>query len=274
MRLAAGVEYDGSGFYGWQRQRQSPTVQACVEEALGQVADHPLTVHCAGRTDAGVHAFCQVIHFDTQAVRTERSWVLGANTVLHPGISLLWVREVDAEFHARFSARRRRYRYRILNRWVRPAVDRGRVAWCRRPLDADLMHQAAQALLGEHDFSSFRAIGCQARSPVRRVHAVSVQRLAGEVVVDIEANAFVYHMVRNIAGSLMAIGLGEKPVDWIEHLLLLKNRARAGITAPAEGLYFMAPSYPEHAFLPVTARIDFPADDRYERPPGDRSGRA
>ena len=262
LRLAAGVEYDGSGFYGWQRQRQSPTVQACVEQALSSVANHPLTVHCAGRTDAGVHAFCQVIHFETGAVRSERSWVLGANTALHPGISLLWIREVDSQFHARFSARRRRYRYRILNRWVRPAIARGRVAWCRRPLDAERMDQAAQALLGEHDFSSFRAVGCQARSPVRRVHSVAVKRQADEVVVDIEANAFVYHMVRNIAGSLMAIGCGDRPVDWMEELLALKNRACAGVTAPAEGLYFMAPSYPEHPHLPVTESIDFPANDR------------
>ncbi len=262
IRLAAGVEYDGSGFFGWQRQRQSPTVQACVEQALSRVANHPITVHCAGRTDAGVHAFCQVIHFDTQSHRSERSWVLGANTGLHPGISLLWVRPVDEQFHARFSARRRRYRYRILNRWVRPAVDRGRVAWCRRPLDADLMHQAAQALLGEHDFSSFRAVGCQARSPVRRVHAISVARHDDEVVLDIEANAFVYHMVRNIAGSLMTIGRGERPVDWMQTLLALTDRTRAGATAPADGLYFMAPAYPDYPGLPVNDRIDFPPDDR------------
>lgn len=262
MRLAAGVEYDGSGFYGWQRQRQSPTVQACVEQALSRVADHPITVQCAGRTDTGVHAYCQVIHFDTQAERSERSWVLGANTTLHPGASLLWLRSVDDQFHARFSARRRSYRYRILNRWVRPAVDRDRVAWCRRPLDADRMHAAAQALLGEHDFSSFRAVGCQARSPIRRLHEVAVKRVADEVILDIQANAFVYHMVRNIAGSLMAIGLGEQPVDWMQRLLALKDRSHAGATAPAEGLYFMAPSYPDHPDLPINERIDFPPDDR------------
>ncbi len=262
MRLAAGVEYDGSAFFGWQRQRQSPTVQACVEQALSRVADHPIIVQCAGRTDTGVHAYCQVIHFDTQAVRSERSWVLGANTTLHPGISLIWLRLMDSQFHARFSAQRRRYRYRILNRWVRPAVDRGRVAWCRRPLDTDRMHAAAQALLGEHDFSSFRAVGCQARSPIRRVHAVAVDRVADEVIVDIEANAFVYHMVRNIAGSLMAIGRGEQRVDWLQHLLAIKDRNQAGATAPAEGLYFMAPSYPERFGLPINKRIDFPPDDR------------
>ncbi|MFW5816098.1 MAG: tRNA pseudouridine(38-40) synthase TruA [Wenzhouxiangella sp.] len=259
MRLAAGIEYDGSGLYGWQRQRQSPTVQACLEHALGRVADHPVQVHCAGRTDTGVHARCQVVHFETQAERPERSWVLGANTHLPAGIAVLWVRPVADDFHARFSARRRRYRYRILNRWVRPALERHRAAWIRHPLDAEAMNAAAALLVGEHDFSSFRAVGCQARSPVRTVYSASVSRHDAELWFDIEANAFVYHMVRNIAGSLIAVGRGQQPSGWIGELLRLRDRSAAGITAPAQGLYFIAPSYPEFAHLPTCETIGFPA---------------
>lgn len=259
MRLAAGVEYDGSGFFGWQRQRQTPTVQACLEEALARVADHPLQVHCAGRTDAGVHARCQVAHFDTRAERAERSWVLGTNRHLPDGISVLWTRAVPDDFHARFSARRRRYRYRILNRWVRPAIDRGRVAWVRHPLSASAMNEAAAFLHGEHDFSSFRAVGCQAGSPVRTVYSASVVRQGTELWFDIEANAFVYHMVRNIAGSLIAVGRGQQSPDWIGELLRLRDRSVAGITAPAAGLYFVAPSYPDFPELPTHQEIGFSA---------------
>lgn len=260
IRLAAGVEYDGSGFFGWQRQRQSPTVQACLEAALTRVAAHEVEVQCAGRTDTGVHAHCQVVHFDTTALRTERSWVLGSNTHLPPGISLLWVRTVDPQFHARFSARRRRYHYRILNRWVRPALERGRVAWIRHPLDAERMHAGAQYLLGEHDFSSFRAVGCQSRSPVRTVHAIAVRRSGEEVHLDIEANAFLYHMVRNIAGALIAVGRGLQPQSWLADLLKLRDRTAAGVTAPAAGLYFVAPTYPDHPDLPVLDSVGFPVE--------------
>ncbi len=262
MRLAAGVEYDGTGFHGWQRQRQSPTVQESVEQALSQVADHPVTVHCAGRTDTGVHASCQVVHFDTSARRSERSWVLGANTVLHPGASILWVREVDEGFHARFSATSRRYHYRILNRWVRPAIARNRVAWFRQPLDAKLMNEAAQHLVGEHDFSSFRARGCQARTPVRRLHAISVVRDGCEVWLDIEANAFVYHMVRNIAGALVAVGDQRRPPDWIAEVLAARDRTIAGVTAPAQGLYFMSARYPDYPELPIDVPVGFGQDEK------------
>jgi len=258
MRLAAGVEYDGSGFFGWQRQRQTPTVQACLEDALGQVANHPLSVHCAGRTDTGVHARCQVVHFDSDASRSERSWVLGTNSQLPSGISLLWVRPVTDDFHARFSARRRRYRYRILNRWVRPAIQRGRVAWVRHRLDAAMMDKAAGFLIGEHDFSSFRAVGCQSRSPTRTVQEAAVIRCGSELCFDIEANAFVYHMVRNIAGSLIQVGRGLKPPEWIAELLRLRDRTAAGATASAEGLCFIAPSYPDFPDLPTHQEIDFP----------------
>ena len=258
MRLAAGVEYDGSGFFGWQRQRQSPTVQACLEHALSRVADHPLQVQCAGRTDTGVHAWGQVVHFDTHAVRDERAWVLGTNSYLEPGISLLWVRPVPDSFHARYSARRRSYRYRILNRWVRPAVERRRVAWVRHPLDERAMHLAAQHLLGEHDFSSFRAVGCQAKSPVRSVYSICVSRHGHEVRVDIEANAFVYHMVRNIAGTLIAVGRGQRHPDWVADLLARRDRTAAAATGPAAGLYFMAPGYPDFPELPTGHPVDFP----------------
>jgi len=258
MRLALGIEYDGSGFFGWQRQRQTPTVQECVEQALSRVADHEVIVHCAGRTDSGVHAWCQVAHFDTTAARSERSWVLGANTYLMPGISLLWVRPVEERFHARFSARRRRYRYRIINRWVRPAIERGRVTWIRRPLDIDRMQAAATGLIGEHDFSSFRAPGCQARSPVRTVYTVTISRLGCEVIIDIEANAFLYHMVRNVAGVLISIGEGRRPVSWLEEVLKARNRGAGGITAPAQGLYFMTVEYPDYPELPTDRRLAFP----------------
>jgi tRNA pseudouridine38-40 synthase len=257
LRLAAGVEYDGGRFYGWQRQRQTPTVQASLEAALSRVADHPITVHCAGRTDAGVHGRCQVVHFDTGVCRDERAWVLGANTVLHSGVSVLWVRPVPETFHARFAASRRRYRYRILNRWVRPALELGKVAWIRQPLDEDRMHQAAQALLGEHDFSSFRARGCQAKSPIRHVHEVTVSRHGSEVRIDIEANAFVYHMVRNIAGALIAVGDGRRKPNWIARILALRDRTQAGVTAPPDGLTFMYPTYPDYPQLPVREDVAF-----------------
>lgn len=262
MRLAAGVEYDGSGFYGWQRQRQSPTVQECVEQALARVANEPVTVHCSGRTDTGVHARCQVVHFDTAAKRGERSWVLGANTYLEPGISLLWVREVDPRFHARFAANRRRYRYCILNRWVRPAIARGRVSWIRQPLDEKRMQAASRYLLGEHDFSSFRAVGCQSKSPVRTVYRLQVTRQGDDVHIDIEANAFVYHMVRNIAGVLIAIGQGGRDPDWAGEVLEARDRTQAGVTAPAQGLYFMAAHYADYPDLPTERLIAFPPDDR------------
>ena len=231
-----------------------------MEAALSQVADHPVTVHCAGRTDTGVHARCQVVHFDSTAERSERAWVLGSNTRLHPGVSLLWVRPVGEDFHARFSARARRYRYRILNRWVRPALERGRVAWVRHPLDAENMQAAARHLLGEHDFTSFRAVGCQARSPVREVTDLTVERHGDEVVIDIQANAFVYHMVRNIAGVLIAIGQGKRSPDWAAEVLAARDRTRAAVTAPADGLIFMSAYYPDHPELPIFSEPGFPAN--------------
>lgn len=245
QRLAAGVEYDGSLFLGWQTQRQTPTVQPAVEAALSAVANAPITVHCAGRTDTGVHAWCQVIHFDAPVQRPMRAWLLGANTELAEGVALLWVKPVSSDFHARYSALSRRYCYRILNRPVRPALDRQRMAWVRKPLDAPRMHEAAQALLGEHDFSSFRAAGCQSNTAQRRLDAIRVVRQGDQVDIEVEANAFLYHMVRNIAGSLIAVGLGERPVDELARLLSVRDRRQAAMTAPPQGLYFCGVRYPE-----------------------------
>jgi tRNA pseudouridine38-40 synthase len=257
MRYAIGHEYDGSGFLGWQIQRQEPTVQGCLEQALAQVADHQVRVTCSGRTDTGVHAFCQVAHFDSDVYRPERSWILGLNSNLPEGISALWIREVDDSFHARFSAYARSYRYLILNRWVRPALDARRMSWFRTPLDADKMHRAAQALLGEHDFTSFRARACQARHAVREIQQVSVERQGNIVSLEIAANGFLYHMVRNIAGSLLQVGSGEKDVVWMKQVLEKMDRSQAAPTASPEGLHFLCARYPEEYGLP-TESADFP----------------
>jgi tRNA pseudouridine38-40 synthase len=257
IRYAIGLEYDGSEFLGWQIQRQQPTVQGCLEQAVAIVADHQTRVTCCGRTDTGVHALGQVAHFDAGVARSERSWMLGLNSNLPPGVSVLWIREVDDSFHARFSAFSRRYRYLILNRWIRPALEAKRMSWCRMPLDADKMHEAAQALLGEHDFTSFRARACQARHAVREIQQVSVQRAANVVTLDITANGFLYHMVRNIAGSLMRVGLGEETVSWMKEVLDKMDRAQAGQTAPPDGLYFIGARYPDHYGLP-DCTPDFP----------------
>ena len=252
MRYALGIEYDGSGYFGWQSQLQSPTVQESVEQALSAVADSAVSVVCAGRTDTGVHARCQVAHFDTGAQRSERSWVLGANSQLPDSVSVLWVQAAGEEFHARFSAFERSYRYTICNRWIRPAIGRERMTWYRKPLDGENMHRAAQSLRGEHDFSAFRSSGCRARHAVREVTGIGVQREADRVYLDVSANGFLYHMVRNIAGSLMEIGAGEKPVNWMQQLLEQGDRTRAGVTAGPEGLCFMGVRYPEVFGLPET----------------------
>lgn len=255
MRLALGIEYDGTDFLGWQRLSHGPSVQATLEAALGFVADHPVEVTCAGRTDAGVHARCQVVHFDTVAERSMRGWVLGTCARLPRSVAVLWAQPVDDGFHARFGARARRYRYDILNRPVRAALDARYVTWERQALDADAMHAAAQALLGEHDFSAFRAISCQARHARRNVHAIDVHRDGDRVHVDIEANAFLHHMVRNIVGSLLPIGRGERPVEWIAQLLAGRNREVAGPTAPPTGLCFLGPRYPRECGLPAQVSL-------------------
>lgn len=247
-----GVEYDGSGFNGWQIQPQGGvrTVQACVESALASVADQPVRIHCAGRTDTGVHGLGQVIHFDTSAERSAHAWVFGANANLPSDISIAWARVVDSRFHARFSAERRRYRYVIFNRRVRPAVMAAHVTWDYRPLDEQRMAMAAQSLLGEHDFSSFRAYACQARSPVRTIYELTVMRTGLHVIIDIEANGFLHHMVRNIAGVLLAIGAGERDVDWAREVLAARDRQLGGVTAAPRGLTLTAVHYPAHFGLP------------------------
>jgi tRNA pseudouridine38-40 synthase len=244
MRYAAGIEYDGSAFLGWQRLSHGASVQGAVESALSYVADEALEVICAGRTDAGVHARCQVVHFDS-------AWLMGANSRLPSAVCLRWVQPVADDFHARYAATARRYCYTILNRPVRPAIGRACLTWERQPLDVARMHAAAQALLGEHDFSAFRTAACQARSPNRRVDAVRVRRADEQVVVDIQANAFLHHMVRNIVGSLLPVGRGERPVEWLAALLAGRDRAVAGSTAPPSGLLFVGPLYPSRFGLPA-----------------------
>ena len=251
-RLALGVEYDGSGFRGWQSQNRNcgmRTVQAELERALAQVAAAPVSVVCAGRTDAGVHASAQVVHFDAPNERPERAWTLGVNSRLADDISVAWVRPVGDDFHARFSATGRRYRYLIHNRPLRSALWHQRAAWVYRPLDAEAMHGAGQALLGEHDFSAFRAAGCQSRSPWRNLYALSVSRSGELVGVEVEANAFLHHMVRNIVGVLLAVGSGERPAEWPAEVLAGRDRRRAGVTAPAQGLTLTAVRYPPRCGL-------------------------
>ncbi|MDE2497859.1 MAG: tRNA pseudouridine(38-40) synthase TruA [Xanthomonadaceae bacterium] len=255
MRVALGIEYDGTDFFGWQRLAHGPSVQAEVEAALSFVADHPVEVTCAGRTDAGVHARCQVVHFDTHAERDPRAWVLGATTRLPHTVAVLWARSMPGDFHARFSARARRYRYAILNRAIRPALDARFLAWERVPLDAGAMHAAAQALVGEQDFSSFRAVSCQARHARRQVTHIEVRREGGQVIVEIEANAFLHHMVRNIVGSLLEVGRGERSIEWIAGLLAARDRNVAGVTAMPQGLTFIGPRYPAQWRLPSDVTV-------------------
>ena len=250
-KIALGVEYDGSGFSGWQFQKHSPSVQAVLEAALSRVADHPVSLWCAGRTDAGVHATGQVVHFESTAPRTLRAWMLGANAHLPPTVAVRWAHEVPAHFNARFSATARTYHYLITNQPSRPALWHRRITWELRPLSLERMARAATALLGTHDFSSFRAAGCQARHPVRTVSRLDFQTGAGRSIrLCIEANAFLHHMVRNIVGALLEVGRGERQEDWIATLLAARNRAQGGMTAPPDGLYLVGVHYPAEFGLP------------------------
>jgi len=259
MRIALGVEYDGSGFRGWQLQGKGVrTVQGCLEQALSRVAGESVATVCAGRTDAGVHAAAQVVHFDTAAERSPRSWILGSNSNLPADISVLWACPAAPTFHARFAALARRYRYLILNRPYRSALRHRRVAWYCPPLEVERMAAAATYLLGEHDFTSFRAQGCQAKSPVRTLYTLTVQRQQDLILIDVEANAFLHHMVRNIVGVLLAVGAGERPVHWVQEVLAARNRALGGVTAPAAGLYLVAVRYPEEFGLPAAPALSLP----------------
>lgn len=262
-RYALGVEYDGSEFSGWQRlnkrgapeRRSEPTVQSAVEKALSFVAGGPIEVVCAGRTDAGVHASAQVVHFDGPVDREVRGWVLGTSSRLPASVCVRWCVPVADDFHARFSARARRYRYSILNRAVRPALQRQYLSWERRPLDADAMHRAAQDLVGDHDFSAFRTVHCQAPHAQRQLHEISVVRDGDVVAIEVQANAFLHHMVRNIVGSLLPVGRGDQPERWIGELLAGRDRAVAGPTAPSAGLVFLGPRYPAQWGLPAEVAL-------------------
>ena len=250
MRIALGIEYNGSAYCGWQYQDHSPSVQARVEAALAHVADHDVRVICAGRTDTGVHAYSQVVHFDTTAERSDYSWAFGANTKLPGDVSILWAKQVDENFHARFSATSRLYRYVILNRQIRPGLLKDQVSWEHRPLDLAPMQTAARYLVGEHDFSSYRAVACQASSPIRTLKHLSVNQDGELFTLDLEANGFLHHMVRNIAGVLLTIGAGEAKPIWAKEVLEKRDRTQGGITAPPNGLYFVGVRYPDEYKLP------------------------
>lgn len=249
-RIALGLEYDGSEFYGWQRQTHFNSVQETLENALNQVACHRVHTVCAGRTDTGVHASIQVVHFDTTAIRSERAWIYGTNAALKPSVRILWAQSVPQNFHARRSAMSRRYRYIIYNHRLRPSLLRNYVSWYYRPLDEQKMFEAAQYWVGEHDFSSFRAAACQSHSPIRRVHTINITRLGDRVIIDVTANAFLHHMIRNMAGVLLAIGAGLAKVEWAQNVLEAKDRRQAGLTASPKGLYLVKVQYAEHFGLP------------------------
>jgi tRNA pseudouridine38-40 synthase len=244
-RIVLGIEYDGSAYAGWQWQTGKRTLQSELQHALSQIAAQPITVICAGRTDAGVHALEQVVHFDCEVERDLKAWLMGGNSQLPEDIRIIWAKPAIADFHARYSAIARFYRYVILNRPMKSALLRTQATWCYQTLDAEKMHLAAQALIGEHDFSSFRAQGCQSKSPNRLMYFVEVYRQDERVIIDICANAFLHHMVRNIAGVLMEIGMGRKPVSWVTELLAIKDRSQAAITAPPHGLHLGGVFYPD-----------------------------
>jgi tRNA pseudouridine38-40 synthase len=258
VRIAVGIEYDGSSYAGWQSQAGPRTVQQVSEAALSQIAAAPVHLVCAGRTDAGVHALGQVAHFDTAALRSRRAWVLGANTELPRDVSLAWAVPVPRHFHARYSAEARTYRYLILNRLARSALVSGRACWIHRPLDQERMAQGAAQLLGQHDFSAFRAAECQAKSPVRRMERISVERHGEWVTIEATANAFLHHMMRNIAGLLMAIGRGDAPPERAAEVLAGRDRTRNAATAPAAGLYLLRVRYPAAFGLPVAPAAGVP----------------
>jgi len=258
MKIALGVEYDGSHFCGWQsqvKQAGTRTVQGLVEKALAKVAGEAIKVICAGRTDTGVHAISQIIHFETSVDRPMKAWLMGGNSNLPSDVNFLWAQPVSDDFHARFKATARSYRYVILNRPMRSALLRERVTWIYHPLNETLMNEAAQHLLGQHDFTSFRSCSCQAPHPNRSIHHLSVRREGDYLYIDITANAFLHNMVRIISGVLMAVGQGERETAWVAEVLAAKDRTVAGITAPGRGLYFVSPFYPQEYRLPFEANL-------------------
>jgi tRNA pseudouridine38-40 synthase len=254
VRIALGIEYDGANFCGWQTQPSRCGLQDHLEAALAHVAGEAVETVCAGRTDAGVHALEQVVHFDTAAKRPETAWVRGVNASLPAGLAVLWAREVSDDFHARYAALSRSYRYVLLNRPVRPALGHGRIGWFHLPLDTARMRDAARLLLGEHDFTAFRSSECQARSPVRELRRIDIERHGEYVILDFSANAFLHHMVRNLVGTLVYVGKGKHEPAWAGEVLASRDRSKAAPTFDAAGLYLAAVDYGARWALPATRR--------------------
>ncbi|MGC1853925.1 MAG: tRNA pseudouridine(38-40) synthase TruA [Candidatus Aquirickettsiella sp.] len=250
MRIALGISYQGSAYHGWQSQTGLSCVQTHLEQAISRVANHQIMLSCAGRTDKGVHALGQVVHFDTTAWRSQQAWLLGGNSHLPADIRINWVQEVECTFHARFSALARRYHYIIYNHRLKSALWNQYTSHCYYPLNETDMLSAAQTLIGEHDFSSFRAASCQAKRACRNIHHIQVVREGCYVSIDIQANAFLHHMVRNISAVLMSIGAGKKPITWAQEVLLARDRRAADVTASPNGLYLSQVFYPENFALP------------------------
>ncbi len=260
VRIAVGIEYDGSTFCGWQTQPGGCSIQDAFERALEGIAGAPVATVCAGRTDAGVHALGQVAHFDVAVKRPLSAWVRGANAYLPRSIAVTWAREVTGDFHARYSARARTYRYLLLNRGERPGLFRGRVGWYHHPLDIDVMSDAARCLVGEHDFSAFRSAECQARSAIRQMQRISIHRDGTFVTMDFCANAFLHNMVRIIVGCLIEVGSGRRPASWLTDVRDARDRTRAAATAESAGLYLAGVSHDPRFNLPeppVLAPLDF-----------------
>lgn len=258
MRIALGIEYEGGSFCGWQTQAAGCAVQDRLQAALAQIAGTPVATICAGRTDAGVHALAQVVHFDCDTERPLSAWVRGVNALLPPSLAVTWAQPVREDFHARFSASARHYRYVLLNHPVRPAADHGRVGWFHAPLDLARMRAAAALLIGEHDFSAFRSSQCQAKSPVRTLMQLEINRRGPYLLFDFCANGFLHHMVRNIAGSLVYVGKGRQEAAWLGELLVLRDRKFAAPTFDAAGLYLSAVDYDAAWGLPQGKRVEFP----------------
>lgn len=251
MRFALGIDYEGTHYRGWQTQQEGvPSIQSTIEGVLTRIADHPVIIHAAGRTDAGVHASGMIAHFDTSAIRGHKSWLLGSNTWLPKDIALRWIHPVSNDFHARFKAVARRYRYIIFNSGQRSSQLAGKVTWHYHPLNVERMKIAASYLVGQHNFNSFRAVGCQSRNPNRHVHFVNLTKRGSLIILDIQADGFLHHMVRNIAGVLMAIGEGKAEPEWVQELLKVQDRTQGGVTASGSGLYFVDALYPPEFELP------------------------
>ncbi len=243
MRIALGVEYDGSQFFGWQSQADGHTVQDALQAALSSIADEQISIIAAGRTDTGVHALEQVVHFDTSVERPLSAWVRGVNALLPKSIAVLWAHAVPEEFHARFSAQARSYRYLLINRPVRSAVQYGKVGWFHAPLDMGQMCEAAQYLLGEHDFSAFRAAECQAKSPIKNLVQLDITRQGDMIIFELTAGAFLHHMVRNIVGCLVYVGKGKYSPQWMQQVLQARERSLAAPTFAPDGLYLRRITY-------------------------------